>query len=145
VLLIDEKMHGMGLMITYCVLDSECRFFMSTSRVTLVTLSLHVVQVAAHFGASWCVTSLSMNYKFEELAQTHPDMLFLFVDVDDVPGVSSKLGVKAMPTFFLIKGKEVVKKIVGANSDELHKMVDASDDDSLGSAVTTLPDIVIEK
>uniref|UniRef100_A0A453D1T6 Thioredoxin domain-containing protein n=1 Tax=Aegilops tauschii subsp. strangulata TaxID=200361 RepID=A0A453D1T6_AEGTS len=100
--------------------------------------------VAAHFGASWCVTSLSMNYKFEELAQTHPDMLFLFVDVDDVPGVSSKLGVKAMPTFFLIKGKEVVKKIVGANSDELHKMVDASDDDSLGSAVTTLPDIVIE-
>ena len=101
--------------------------------------------VAAHFGASWCVTSLSMNYKFEELAQTHPDMLFLFVDVDDVPGVSSKLGVKAMPTFFLIKGKEVVKKIVGANPDELHKMVDASDDDSLGSAVTTLPDIVIEK
>ena len=60
-------------------------------------------------------------------------------------GVSSKLGVKAMPTFFLIKGKEVVKKIVGANSDELHKMVDASDDDSLGSAVTALPDIVIEK
>ena len=57
-------------------------------------------------------------------------------------GVSSKLGVKAMPTFFLIKGKEVVKKIVGANSDELHKMVDASDD---GSAATTLPDIVIEK
>lgn len=103
------------------------------------------MQVAAHFGASWCVTSLSMNYKFEELAQTHPDMLFLFVDVDDVPGVSSKLGVKAMPTFFLIKAKEVVKKIVGANPDELHKMVDASDDDSLGSAVTTLPDIVIEK
>ena len=81
-------MHGMGLMITYCVLDSECRFFMSTSRVTLLTLSLHVVQVAAHFGASWCVTSLSMNYKFEELAQTHPDMLFLFVDVDDVPVTS---------------------------------------------------------
>jgi thioredoxin 1 len=25
-----------------------------------------------------------MNYKFEELAQTHPDKLFLFVDVDDV-------------------------------------------------------------
>ena len=128
-----------------CLLCFRVLFFMSTSRVTLVTLSLHVVQVAAHFGASWCVTSLSMNYKFEELAQTHPDMLFLFVDVDDVPGVSSKLGVKAMPTFFLIKGKEVVKKIVGANSDELHKMVDASDDDSLGSTVTTLPDIVIEK
>jgi thioredoxin 1 len=44
----------------------------------------YIVQVVAHFGASWCVTSLSMNYKFEELAQTHPEILFLFVDVDDV-------------------------------------------------------------
>lgn len=42
------------------------------------------MQVVAHFGASWCVTSLSMNYKFEELAQTHPEVLFLYVDVDDV-------------------------------------------------------------
>jgi thioredoxin 1 len=25
-----------------------------------------------------------MNYKFEELAQTHPEVLFLYVDVDDV-------------------------------------------------------------
>jgi thioredoxin 1 len=55
-------------------------------------------------------------------------------------GVSSKLGVKAMPTFFLIKGKEVLKKIVGANPDELTKMVDLSAE----SAVTTLPDIVIQ-
>jgi len=25
-----------------------------------------------------------MNYKFEELAQTHPEILFLYVDVDDI-------------------------------------------------------------
>ncbi|KAF0892474.1 hypothetical protein E2562_016782, partial [Oryza meyeriana var. granulata] len=39
-----------------------------------------------------------------------------------IMSVSSKLGVKAMPTFFLIKDKEVVNKIVGANPDEVKKM-----------------------
>ena len=42
--------------------------------------------------------------------------------------VSSKYGVKAMPTFFLIRNKEVVRKIVGANPHELKKLVDASTD-----------------
>ncbi|KAK3141432.1 hypothetical protein QOZ80_4BG0333820 [Eleusine coracana subsp. coracana] len=69
-----------------------------------------------------------MNYKFEELAQTHPEVLFLYVDVDDVQNVSSKYRVKAMPTFFLIKNKEVVNKIIGANSDELKKLVESSAD-----------------
>jgi hypothetical protein len=43
-----------------------------------------------------------------------------------VQSVSSRYGVKAMPTFFLIKSKEVVGKIVGANPDEVKKLVDAS-------------------
>jgi hypothetical protein len=50
----------------------------------LYKLFLYVIQVVAHFGASWCVMSQFMNYKFEELAQTHPEVLFLYVDVDDV-------------------------------------------------------------
>jgi hypothetical protein len=32
-----------------------------------------------------------MNYKFEELAQTHPEVLFLYVDVDDVQVTNSSL------------------------------------------------------
>lgn len=31
-----------------------------------------------------------------------------------------------MPTFFLIKNKEVARKVVGANPDEVKKLVDAS-------------------
>ncbi|KAF8651263.1 hypothetical protein HU200_063513 [Digitaria exilis] len=64
------------------------------------------MQVVAHFGASWCVTSLSMNYKFEELAQTHPEVLFLYVDVDDVQVKLLFLQVLCGPFYGLTLGKE---------------------------------------
>lgn len=37
-----------------------------------------------HFTASWCMPSVAMNPFFEELAGSHPDVLFLVVDVDEV-------------------------------------------------------------
>jgi thioredoxin 1 len=48
--------------------------------------------------------------------------------VNTCQSVSSKYGVKAMPTFFLMKNKEVVNKIIGANLDELKKLVESSAD-----------------
>ena len=78
-----------------------------------------------------------------KLACCSEDGLIKLLICTFMQGVSSKFGVKAMPTFFLIKGKEVVKKIVGANPDEVKKMVDSSAE-SLGSAITSPPDIVIE-
>jgi hypothetical protein len=62
-------------------MGSSSSFFNPKS---LTNLSGYLVQVVAHFGASWCVMSLSMNYKFEEMAQTHLEVLFLYMDADDV-------------------------------------------------------------
>lgn len=82
------------------------------------------VQVFVHFGASWCVPSLAMNSFFEELALTYQDILFLVVDVDEVKGVASKMEVKAMPTFVLMRDGAVLDKIVGANPEEIRKRID---------------------
>uniref|UniRef100_A0A6V7QU78 Thioredoxin domain-containing protein n=1 Tax=Ananas comosus var. bracteatus TaxID=296719 RepID=A0A6V7QU78_ANACO len=81
--------------------------------------------VLVHFGASWCVPSRAMNPSFEELAQAYRDISFLLVDVDELKGVASKLEVKAMPTFVLMKDGQVLNKIVGANPEEIKKMIDA--------------------
>ncbi|RRT52663.1 hypothetical protein B296_00050327 [Ensete ventricosum] len=61
--------------------------------------------VFVHFGASWCVPSLAMNTCFQELANSYPDILFLLVDDDDMrqEGVASRMEVKAMPSFVLMK------------------------------------------
>ncbi|RWW00382.1 hypothetical protein GW17_00036666 [Ensete ventricosum] len=81
-------------------------------------------RVFVHFGASWCVPSLAMNSFFEELAMTYQDILFLVVDVDEVKGVASKMEVKAMPTFVLMRDGAVLDKIVGANPEEIRKRID---------------------
>ncbi|XP_008776473.1 thioredoxin-like protein CXXS1 [Phoenix dactylifera] len=81
--------------------------------------------VFVHFSASWCVPSLAMNSYFEELAMTYQDIVFLLVDVDEVKGVASKMEVKAMPTFVLMRNGEVVTRFVGANPEEMRKRIDA--------------------
>ncbi|KAL2931149.1 Thioredoxin-like protein CXXS1 [Bienertia sinuspersici] len=80
--------------------------------------------IVAHFGASWCIPSVAMNSFFEELASTYSDVMFISVDVDDVKEVASKMEVKAMPTFLLMKDGVTVDKLVGANPDEIRRRVD---------------------
>ncbi|GAB2301113.1 Thioredoxin-like protein cxxs1 [Dionaea muscipula] len=80
--------------------------------------------ITVHFTASWCMPSVAMNPFFEELASAYPDVLFLSVDVDDVKEVASKLEIKAMPTFVLMKDGAPVDKLVGANPDEMRKRLD---------------------
>ncbi|XP_022717941.1 thioredoxin-like protein CXXS1 [Durio zibethinus] len=80
--------------------------------------------VMVHFSAAWCMPSVAMNPFFEELALSYQDILFLSVDVDDVKGVASKMEIKAMPTFLLMKQGAPIDKLVGANPDEIRKRVE---------------------
>ncbi|KAK8488240.1 hypothetical protein V6N11_047178 [Hibiscus sabdariffa] len=80
--------------------------------------------IVVHFMASWCIPSVAMNPFFEELALTFKDVLFLSVDVDDVKEVATRMEIKAMPTFLLMKGGSVVDKLVGANPEVIRKRVD---------------------
>ncbi|KAF3451635.1 hypothetical protein FNV43_RR07730 [Rhamnella rubrinervis] len=81
--------------------------------------------IVVHFTASWCMPSVAMNPFFEELALSNPDVLFLVVDVDEVKEVASKLEIKAMPTFLLMRDGAQVDKLVGANPEEMRKRIDA--------------------
>ncbi|KAL3576837.1 hypothetical protein D5086_022120 [Populus alba] len=81
--------------------------------------------IAVHFTASWCLPSVAMNPVFEDLASSHPDILFLTVDVDAVKEAAAKMEVKAMTTFVLMKDSAQVDKIVGANPEEIRKRIDS--------------------
>ncbi|KAK1308076.1 Thioredoxin-like protein CXXS1 [Acorus calamus] len=49
---------------------------------------------------------------------------FLLVDVDDIKAAATKMEVKAMPTFVLMKGGDVMEKLVGANPDAIKRWID---------------------
>ncbi|RDY05312.1 Thioredoxin-like protein CXXS1, partial [Mucuna pruriens] len=94
---------------------------------SLQSWDFHVTQnspVVVHFTASWCMPSVAMNPFFEELASSYQDVLFLTVDVDEVKEVATRMDVKAMPTFLLLKDGAAVDKVVGANPEEIRKRID---------------------
>ncbi|ONK65525.1 uncharacterized protein A4U43_C07F38000 [Asparagus officinalis] len=70
--------------------------------------------VFVHFGASWCVPSLSMNPYFDELSVGHEDVI-VFEEV------ASMCNVRAMPTFLLMKDGAEMDRMIGANPEELLK------------------------
>ena len=50
-------------------------------------------------------------------------MVFVKVDVDELPDVAAKYSVSAMPTFVFIKAGEVVDRLMGANSVRLQELI----------------------
>ncbi|XP_057460771.1 thioredoxin-like protein CXXS1 [Actinidia eriantha] len=80
--------------------------------------------VIVHFTAAWCIPSVAMKPVFENLALSYQDIMFLEVDVDDVKEVASKMEIKAMPSFVLMREGAQVDKLVGANPNEIRKRID---------------------
>ncbi|KAK3021975.1 hypothetical protein RJ639_045670 [Escallonia herrerae] len=79
--------------------------------------------VVVHFTTAWCIPSVAMKPLFEDLAQGYPNVVFLSVDVDEVKEVASKMEVKAMPTFVLMREGAQVDKLVGANPAQIKKLI----------------------
>mmetsp|Transcript_30649 Transcript_30649/g.34941 ORF Transcript_30649/g.34941 Transcript_30649/m.34941 type:complete len:126 (-) Transcript_30649:342-719(-) len=69
--------------------------------------------------AEWCPPCKAIAPVFEALAQQHPEVVFLKVDVDQMPSIKSILNVWAMPTFAFLKHGSKVGSFVGAKESTL--------------------------
>ncbi|XP_030018073.1 thioredoxin b isoform X2 [Sphaeramia orbicularis] len=64
--------------------------------------------VVVDFTATWCGPCKTIAPFFEELSNTHANVVFLKVDVDEAADVSQECGISCMPTFhFYKKGEKV--------------------------------------
>nr|XP_015639268.1 thioredoxin H5 isoform X1 [Oryza sativa Japonica Group]XP_025881399.1 thioredoxin H5 isoform X1 [Oryza sativa Japonica Group] len=125
--------------------DAEEHLDYSGGNVTLVTdqknwdntmeeVAEHGKTVVLKFSAIWCTPCRNAAPLFAELSLKYPDIVFVSVDVDEMPitkmngiftlirqELVTQYDVRATPTFIFMKNNEEIDKLVGGNHEDLQE------------------------
>eukprot|EP01098_Paradermamoeba_levis_P010780 TRINITY_DN4545_c0_g4_i1.p2 TRINITY_DN4545_c0_g4~~TRINITY_DN4545_c0_g4_i1.p2 ORF type:complete len:119 (-),score=36.43 TRINITY_DN4545_c0_g4_i1:13-369(-) len=74
--------------------------------------------------AVWCGPCMDVAPAFADLSEEHPQVLFLKIDVEELPELTQEQGVQCMPTFHFIKGGEKMASIQGAHVPKLRELLE---------------------
>jgi len=73
------------------------------------------VPVVVDFWAEWCGPCRQIGPSIEEMSKEYEGKAIIGkVNVDNNPGVSSKFGIRNIPTILFVKNGEIADKSVGA-------------------------------
>ncbi|XP_006654544.1 thioredoxin H5-like isoform X1 [Oryza brachyantha] len=75
--------------------------------------------VVVKFSATWCSPCRNAAPLYAELSLKHPEIVFVSVDVDEMPELVTQFDIRATPTFIFMKDKEEIDKLVGGNHGDL--------------------------
>ena|SRR5215472_14482964 len=69
------------------------------------------------FWAEWCTPCRMLGPTFEKLAEKYGnEITFVKVNVDDLPDVAGKYGIRSIPTLLLLRQGNVLEQVVGTRS-----------------------------
>lgn len=75
--------------------------------------------VVVDCGAQWCPPCRHMEPIFEDMAVRYKGVVFVKVDVDQVPEIKNVLRIWALPTFFFLRSEEKLGSCMGADVEKL--------------------------
>jgi thioredoxin 1 len=93
--------------------SSELRPLISKAQLTVVDAF-----------ATWCGPCKVIAPQIHELAMRKPHVTFAKFDVDECQDLAMEYQIRAMPTFLLFKGGNVVDRLEGADLQRLCNLVD---------------------
>ena len=83
------------------------------------TLVSENAQIVCKFTATWCAPCKKIDPVYQQLSAGYPSASFFTIDVDDFDEIASTYNVAMMPTFLVLKGKEVTGTYRGSSEHEL--------------------------
>jgi thioredoxin 1 len=97
---------------------------MSVFEITSIDNLNKIIQVCAENGkylvikasADWCSPCKVVKPKYDALAKELVEQAILTTfDVDDHQDIAEQFEISAMPTFIVVKGHDIIKKVTGAD------------------------------
>jgi thioredoxin 1 len=82
--------------------------------------------VFVDFWAEWCAPCRMLGPTFEKLAQKYGnEVTFAKVNVDELPELAAKLGIRSIPTLLLLRDGKVIEQLAGTRSyDDLERVLE---------------------
>jgi thioredoxin 1 len=74
--------------------------------------------------AEWCGPCKKIAPKIESLALEYNNIKFVTIDCDEFPKLCKSLEVRSLPTFILFEEGYITNTIVGANIEEVVKILE---------------------
>ena len=105
---------------------------MATVKVTDASFEQDVLKsstpVVVDFWAEWCGPCRMIGPALEEIAgEMQGKVTIAKVNVDENPGIASKLGIRSIPTLMLFKnGEQVSQKVGAAPKGDLSRWIQGS-------------------
>lgn len=82
--------------------------------------------IVVDFSAAWCMPCKLIAPVFEEMSSPDGEfanIIFMKIDVDEVPSLAERFQVQAMPTFLFMKDSTEIDRFSGASVEKLKQTI----------------------